>query len=64
MDIADIRSKTDADLRTFLAEQRSLLEDLRFRAIARELKNVHELQHARRMIARVLTVLHERTLHA
>lgn len=60
MDIQTIRTKTDAELRTILAEQRALLEDLRFRASARELKNVHEIRQSRRAIARILTVLSER----
>jgi large subunit ribosomal protein L29 len=60
MDTQTIRSKPDAELRVILAEQQALLEDLRFRASARELKNVHEIRQARRAIARILTVLHER----
>ena len=60
MDTQTIRSKPDAELRSILAEQQALLEDLRFRASARELKNVHEIRQARRAIARILTVLSER----
>jgi large subunit ribosomal protein L29 len=60
MDIQTIRQKTDAELSSILAEQRGLLEDLRFRASARELKNVHEIRQTRRAIARILTVLSER----
>lgn len=61
MDIQDIRTKTDTELRELLSEQRILLEDLRFRASARELKNVHEISQTRRLIARILTALHERS---
>lgn len=60
MDVQNIRTKTDTELRTILAEQQALLEDLRFRASARELKNVHEIRQSRRAIARILTVLSER----
>ncbi|MDO8425395.1 MAG: 50S ribosomal protein L29 [bacterium] len=60
MDIKVIREKTDAELAVLLDEQRGKLEELRFRARARELKNVHELRDARRVIARMLTVRNER----
>jgi ribosomal protein L29 len=60
MNIQVIRSKSDTDLAKLLDEQRSLLEDLRFRVRARELKNVHEVRHARKLIARILTVMHQR----
>ncbi|MBI4433231.1 50S ribosomal protein L29 [Candidatus Uhrbacteria bacterium] len=58
MDISTLRSKTREELERLLAEQRLQLEELRFRASARELKNVHELRDVRRTIARILTVLH------
>ena len=61
MDIQDIRAKTDTELRELLMEQRTHLEDLRFRASARELKNVHEIAQTRRLIARILTAMHERS---
>ncbi len=60
MDIKDIRAKTDTELRELLSEQRAHLEDLRFRASARELKNIHEIAQTRRLIARMLTALSER----
>ncbi|MBI2482768.1 50S ribosomal protein L29 [Candidatus Uhrbacteria bacterium] len=58
MDISTLRSKTREELERLLAEQRLQLEELRFRASARELKNIHELRAVRRTIARILTVLH------
>ncbi|MDO8463106.1 MAG: 50S ribosomal protein L29 [bacterium] len=61
MDIKTIREKSDAEIVTLLDEYRTKLEELRFRVRARELKNVHELQHTRRAIARMLTVRNERT---
>lgn len=60
MDTSTIRQKTNPELQLILAEQQALLEDLRFRASARELKNVHEIRQSRRAIARILTVLSER----
>ncbi|MDP3771674.1 MAG: 50S ribosomal protein L29 [bacterium] len=62
MDIQEMRTKSEPELRELLREQRTHLEDLRFRASARELKNVHEIAQTRRLIARMLTVLHERAL--
>ncbi|MDO8599459.1 MAG: 50S ribosomal protein L29 [bacterium] len=65
MDIAAMRNATTEVLERQLAESRAQLEELRFRASARELKNVHEIGNMRRLIARMLTVLHERrTGHA
>lgn len=60
MDIAAIRNATTDVLERQLAESRAQLEELRFRASARELKNIHEIGNMRRVIARMLTVLHER----
>lgn len=62
MEIAAIRSATRDTLERELSQARAQLEDLRFRASARELKNVHEIRNTRRIIARILTVLHEREL--
>ena len=60
MDITQMRAKSNGELERFLAEEQMKLEDLRFRASARELKNIHEIRHTRHAIARVLTVLRER----
>lgn len=62
MDITSIREKSETELHTLLAEQRVQLEDLRFRASAHELKNVHDIGQTRRRIARILTVLKERAV--
>lgn len=63
MDIQAIREKSGDELERLLTEQRVQLEDLRFRMSARELKNVHDIRHVRRTIARILTVLRERASH-
>jgi len=60
MDIAAARTATIGELERQLGEARTQLEELRFRASARELKNVHEIRNTRRTIARILTVLNER----
>lgn len=61
MDVQTIRQQSDEELRRLLAERRAALEELRFRCAARELKNVHEIRQTRRAIARILTVLSERS---
>jgi large subunit ribosomal protein L29 len=61
MDIATIRAKEASELQELLAEQRAHLADLRFRMSTHELAHTHELRAARRIIARILTVLHDRT---
>ncbi|MFH1430554.1 MAG: 50S ribosomal protein L29 [Candidatus Uhrbacteria bacterium] len=63
MDIKQMREQPEEELRRKFDELRVQLEDLRFRASARELKNVHEIRSTRRAIARILTVFHERELH-
>jgi large subunit ribosomal protein L29 len=62
MDIDKLRQLTDQELATELATQRRQLYDLRFQLATRQLTDYKQLPHTRRTIARVLTVMSERSL--
>jgi large subunit ribosomal protein L29 len=53
---------TDDELERTLGERRKELFDLRFQSATGALENSARLRHAKREIARILTVRHEREL--
>lgn len=61
MKIEEARSKTDTELQYDLENLKKELFDLRFRAAAETAANPARTRVVRRAIARVTTVLHERT---
>lgn len=61
MKMSEIREKSEKELRTALLESRELLRGVRFGIAERETKNTSEHRKIRREIARILTVLHERS---
>ena len=56
----DLRDMTDDELDHELAERRQELFNLRFQAATGAVENTARLKHAKREIARILTVRHER----
>ena len=56
----DMRDLTDAELEDRLADTRQELFNLRFQAATGALENTARLKLAKREIARILTVQHER----
>ena len=60
MDAKDYRDMTDDELEHRLDEARQELFNLRFQAATGALENTARLQLAKREIARILTVRHER----
>ena len=56
----DMRDLTDAELEDRLADTRQELFNLRFQAATGALENSARLKLAKREIARILTVQHER----
>ena len=56
----DMRDLTDDDLRDKLADVRQELFNLRFQAATGALENTTRLKLAKREIARILTVQHDR----
>jgi ribosomal protein L29 len=57
MDYQEITIKGQAELTTFLAEQREKLRTLRWQASERQLKNVKAINGVKKTIARILTRL-------
>ena len=62
MDIDGVRNLTDTELLGELVTQRRALYDLRFQLATRQLTDHSQLTQTRRSIARVLTVMTERSL--
>lgn len=61
MKIEEVRSKTDSELDFELANMKKELFDLRFRSATETAANPARIKVVRRGIARVNTVLHERS---
>ena len=62
MDIDKVRALTDAELDLALREAKQDLWGARFALSTRQLKDFSTIPHARRTIARILTVQRERKL--
>ncbi|MGJ3259267.1 MAG: 50S ribosomal protein L29 [Rhodospirillales bacterium] len=60
MKAADIRTKTDDELKDQLADLRKEAFNLRFQQASGQLENTAQARHVRRDIARIKTVLGER----
>lgn len=60
MKASECKSMKSAELHAELEILRRHLFDLHTQAVTEKLENPHQLQHARKDIARVLTVLHDR----
>ena len=61
MKIEEVRSKTDTELAYDLDKMRKELFDLRFKSAVDNSANTAMISQLRRSIARVHTILHERT---
>lgn len=57
MTLKELQQKTEAELRTILAEAREHLRDLHFRVSQDAHKDVREIREVRTAIARILTLL-------
>jgi large subunit ribosomal protein L29 len=62
MDIDKVRAMTDPELEEALREAKQELWGARFALSTRQLKDYSTISQARRTIARILTVQHERKL--
>ena len=60
MNIADVRAKSDDELRDQLRNLKKEAFNLRFHSSSGQLENTARVRHVRRDIARVQTVLTER----
>ncbi len=57
MKAQDLRKKDKRELNRFLAEKREKLRQLRFNLVSGKVKNIREIRHLKKDIARILTVL-------
>ena len=64
MKAADVRSKTDDELKDQLADLRKESFNLRFQAASGQLEKTSQMRHVRRDIARIKTILGERVATA
>lgn len=62
--IKEAREKTDDELAKLLEEERRGLSNLRFQKASSELEKPAQVKKSRRSIARILTVLNERSREA
>ena len=60
MKAADVRTKTDDELKDQLADLRKESFNLRFQAASGQLEKTSQMRHVRRDIARIKTILGER----
>jgi len=64
MKAADVRTKTDDELKDQLADLRKESFNLRFQAASGQLEKTSQMRHVRRDIARIKTILGERNATA
>jgi large subunit ribosomal protein L29 len=62
MDIDKVRALNDAELEQALRDAKQELWQARFALSTRQLKDYSSISQARRTIARILTVAHERSV--
>ena len=60
MKISELRNKKEQELYDLLAKKQKDLQDYRFQASVRKLKNPHLIKDTKKTIARILTILIER----
>lgn len=59
MNVKELRSKSETELRELLTSQREKLQSFRFDLTGGKVKHIHALREARKTIARILTTLRE-----
>ena len=61
MKASKLRKKSETELQKILRQKREKLQKLRFDLTAGKLKNFQEIKQTKRDIARILTVLNEKS---
>lgn len=59
MKTVELRKKTKGQLEKFLLQKREKLRNLRFDLASGQVKNVREIRHLKKDIARILTIIKE-----
>lgn len=57
MEIADLKTRSERELRELLNSQRQELQNLSFQAHNRQLKQVHKISDIKKTIARIVMLL-------
>ena len=60
MNAKELKEKSTEELKKMLTEARENIFNLNLEKFSRKLKNVTEISKTRHLIARILTILHER----
>jgi len=61
MELKELKEKTVAELQTLLKSWREQCRALRFSVSSKQLKNIREARNAKKVVARILTLIKEKT---
>lgn len=61
MKFKELKEKSPAELNSLIKLAREKLRDLRFKVASKQLKNVREVREEKKTIARILTLLKEKS---
>jgi len=64
MKISELRQKTDAELEKLLRERKEKLGNLNFALAGGKVKNIREIHQTKKDIAKILTLMNEKTRSA
>jgi len=59
MEIKEIRTKTEKELKKLLAQNREKYRALKFSVSSKQIKNIREVREIKKNISRILTILKE-----
>jgi len=60
MDFKELQTKSEAELRKILGQNREKLRELRFKDSNKQLKNIKEIKAVKKQVAHVLTILNKK----
>ncbi|MEK7167315.1 MAG: 50S ribosomal protein L29 [Patescibacteria group bacterium] len=63
MKIKELKQKSENELQKLLQESQEKLRELRFKIASKQLKKVRELRNAKKLIAKILTLLNQKTIN-
>lgn len=61
MKAKELKVKPITELKTLLSEKRDVLRNIRFKVAQRQLKKVHDLKAVKKDIARILTIIKQKS---
>jgi len=61
MKISEIKQRSEKELKDILKKKREMLRQLRFNLAAGKVKNIREIRITRKDIARMLTILNQKS---